>query len=234
MSKADLRVDWATHEAAKYACENWHYSRSVPPPPHVRIGVWESGVFIGVILFARGANKSLVSNYGLRQDEGCELVRVALFKHVAPVSRILSLALSWIKNKEKGLRLIVSFADPEQGHHGGIYQATNWIYAGKSEDSFKWKDKKGREWHPRMVSKKGQKVVFGKIRRVVSQSECVKIHCEGKHRYLMPLDAEMRARVLPLSKPYPKRPKQAEAGPPELRQCDTDPDAPTLKAGADA
>ena len=29
-----------------------------------------------------------------------------------------------------GLRLIVSYADKDQNHHGGIYRATNWIYEG--------------------------------------------------------------------------------------------------------
>jgi hypothetical protein len=28
----------------------------------------------------------------------------------------------------------------------------------------------------------------------------------GKYKYLMPLDKKMRQRVLPLSKPYPKKP----------------------------
>ena len=28
-SKPVLRIDWATHEAARYACEKWHYSRCV-------------------------------------------------------------------------------------------------------------------------------------------------------------------------------------------------------------
>jgi hypothetical protein len=32
-----------------------------------------------------------------------------------------------------GLRLIVSFADTAQGHHGGIYQAAGWIYSGGTE-----------------------------------------------------------------------------------------------------
>jgi len=33
------------------------------------------------------------------------------------------------------------------------------------------------------------------------------VNTKGKHRYLMPLDDEMKKRILPLSKPYPKRPK---------------------------
>ena len=48
-----------------------------------------------------------------------------------------------------------------------------------------------------------------------------------KHRYLMPLDKEMSAKIAPLAKPYPKRVKQAMAGVhPEQRRSDTDPPAP--------
>jgi hypothetical protein len=32
---------------------------------------------------------------------------------------------------------------------------------------------------------------------------------KGKHKYLMPLDKEMSAKIAPLAKPYPKRVKQA-------------------------
>jgi hypothetical protein len=43
MAKADLRIDWATHAAAKYACENWHYSGCMPVGKLVKVGAWESG-----------------------------------------------------------------------------------------------------------------------------------------------------------------------------------------------
>jgi hypothetical protein len=33
---------------------------------------------------------------------------------------------------------------------------------------------------------------------------------EWKHVYIMPLDAEMKARILPLAKPYPKRVKDQD------------------------
>lgn len=227
MSKADLRVDWATHEAAKYACEHWHYSKSIPPPPMVYVGIWEKGAYIGCVLFSRGANKSLGSQFGLEQTECCELVRIALKEHKSTVSRIMSIAVKFLRKSSPALRLVVSFADPAQNHHGGIYQANGWVYAGESSESYKYRDKAGREWHPRMVSKTGKKPVFGKVRKVIKTSECEKIKTPGKHRYLMPLDAEMRARVLPLSKPYPKRPKQAEsADQAEPRRGSTDPDAP--------
>jgi hypothetical protein len=58
------------------------------------------------------------------------LTRIALTNHKAPVSRIMAITLRKLKKHAKGLKLVVSYADFNQGHHGGIYQATNWIYVG--------------------------------------------------------------------------------------------------------
>ena len=208
-NKPDLRIDWATHAAAKYACENWHYSKTVPVPPLVKIGAWENDKYIGTVLFSRGANNNLLKPFGLEQTEGCELTRVALTAHETPVSRILRLAIVFLRNHSPGLRLIVSFADPSQLHHGGIYQAANWIYTGKQPDSVEWLAPDGKVWHGRMVKKKGWTVCHGVKRKTWKPEDCTSITKPGKHRYLMPLDDEMRAIIMPLAQPYPKRPKQA-------------------------
>jgi hypothetical protein len=215
MGKADLRIDWATHEAAKYACVNWHYSGCLPVGKLVKVGAWESGKFIGVVLFGRGANHNMVKGYGLTQDQGCELVRIALTKHDAPVSRIAAQAIRFLKSQSPSLRLIVSYADPEQGHHGGVYQAGNWIYRGLSASAIKvWYN--GKWSHKKTVDDAG-----------VSQTNLAKKRVTGKHTYLMPLDAEMRERILPLAKPYPKRAKQAMTDDQSAqRQGSTDPHAP--------
>ncbi|WP_449441465.1 Mom family adenine methylcarbamoylation protein [Serratia entomophila] len=49
---------------------------------------------------------------------------------MSPVSQILAKAIKFLSAVCPGLRLIVSYADKDQNHHGGIYQATNWIYEG--------------------------------------------------------------------------------------------------------
>ena len=103
------------------------------------------------------------------------------------------------------LRLIVSFADPNHGHHGGIYQASGWIFAGQTPPTYKYIDRRGRVWHQRQVSVTGIKPQYGTLRRVAKISECQKVSEAGKYRYLLPLDAAMRAQILPLAKPYPKR-----------------------------
>jgi hypothetical protein len=215
MGKADLKIDWATHEAAKYACLNWHYSGCLPAGKLVKVGAWENGKFIGVVLFGRGANHNMVKGYGLEQDHGCELVRIALTSHVTPVSRIAAHAMRFLKRQSPNLRLIVSYADPEAGHHGGIYQAGNWVYRGVSAPAIKvWYN--GKWSHKKTVDDAG-----------VRQDNLLKKKVEGKHTYLMPLDAEMRELILPLSKPYPKRAKQAMTDDQSAqRQGSTDPHAP--------
>jgi len=227
MGKDDLRIEWATHVAAKHACENWHYSKSVPVPPLVKVGVWERGMYIGVVMFSRGANNNLLKPFGLNQVEGCELTRIALCKHVAPVSRIVSLAMKFLRQNSPNLRLVVSFADPSEGHHGGVYQAGNWLYTGRQPASTEYLAPDGKQWHGRMVSKTGRTQVQGKTRNVWRHDQCTPVERPGKHRYLMPLDAAMRAQIQPLSKPYPKRVKQATTGDQSAgRRGSTDPHAP--------
>lgn len=199
MGKSDLRIDWATHEAAKYACENWHYSQTVPVGKMVKIGAWENGRFIGVVIFAWGMNRNLGSPYGLAITECCELVRIALTKHVCHVTRIVALAIKFLKKANQGLRLIVSFADPAANHHGGIYQGGNWCYAGKSSSGFEWR-LNGRRLNKRAYTGHN----FGKERLEVPRG-AEKVNTPGKYRYLMPLDDEMRKQIEPLRKPYPKR-----------------------------
>ena len=208
-SKPVLRIDWATHEAAKYACLNWHYSKSFPAGKMVKVGAWEDGNFIGVVLFSYGANPNISKPYGLVQTECCELVRLALKHHQTPVSKILSFALKRLQQQCPGIRLVVSYADTGQGHHGGIYQATNWIYEGYfgGESSVVVN---GRLMHRRQAYS-----LYGTTRPANS----VNVPAAGKHKYLMPLDDAMRAKIAPLAKPYPKSTrvkKQDSESPSEL------------------
>lgn len=200
--KVNLKIDWASHEAAKYACLNWHYSKCLPVGKLVKIGAWENDKFIGVVIFGRGANKSLGEPYKLDQTECCELVRIALTNHKTPVSRIMSIAIKLLKNIHKQLKLVISFADAEQNHHGGIYQATNWVYVGKtnSADEYLYK---GKRWHGRAFRKS-----FGSHLNYMNKGLEI-LQGSQKHRYLMPLDDNMRKQVQQLAKPYPKRMKQA-------------------------
>jgi hypothetical protein len=228
-NKPVLKIDWATHEAAKFACVNWHYSKTVPVGKLVKIGVWENDKFIGVVIFSPGAAGvgRIGPSLGMPTTAVAELQRVALTSHQSPVSRIIKIAMLFLKNSNPGLRLLVSYADLTQGHHGGIYQATNWVYVGRSSATPDWYNKAGKKVHDRNVTVTGYSKHLGKYSKGEKIADCVKVPREGKHKYLMPLDKDMSAKIAPLAKPYPKRVKQAMTGnQPEQRRRDTDPPAP--------
>jgi hypothetical protein len=199
-----LKVAWATYEATKFACENFHYSKSLPAGKLVKIGAWEDDKFIGVVIFSRGANSKIGSPYGLTQKECCELTRVALTNHKSFVSEILAKAIKFLKEQSPNVQLIVSYADVEQNHYGGIYQATNWIYEGKTEGEryfiIHGKKTHGKSIHSR-YGKGSQRLDW--IRKNID-SHAENYTTQGKHKYLMPLNKKMRKKLLALHKPYPK------------------------------
>lgn len=202
--KVDLKVDFCSHEAAKWAVEHWHYSKRMPKSKLVYIGAWENNKFIGCVIFGYGATPEIGKPYNLKQTEICELVRVALTSHTSPVSRVLAIAIKFLAKQSPGIRLIVSFSDTGQGHHGGIYQATNWLYVG-SEGYHAYRVR-GEVVHPRTLYDRygvgGQSIPW-LHKNVDPKAE--RIETEAKHKYLYPLDRAMRKQIEPLAKPYPKR-----------------------------
>lgn len=205
--KPNLKLDWCSHQAAKYAVEHWHYAQSMPLGRLVKVGAWEDGRFIGCVVFAQGNNQHQGRPFGLTLWNVCELCRVALTQHRSSVTRIVALSLRFLKQRCPGIRLVVSYADPAQGHHGGIYQGGNWLYVGTGGSTEAFYDAAGNRIHTRTAAPNGQKKQFGRNtsrhRGLVARRESL----PPKYKYLYPLDDEMRAKIAPLAKPYPKRPR---------------------------
>jgi hypothetical protein len=215
-SRPELRLDWCTHEAAKYACEKWHYSKSMPLSKTAKIGVWENRIFVGCVIFSTGAGPTCFNSckrFSLPKMSFCELQRVALNDHVTPVSKIISVALKLLKKEFTGLKCVISYADPYQNHHGGIYQAGNWYYVGVSAATPAWYDKVSKKYvHDRNVTPNGMVKVKGVYTKCSKLADCRREERPAKHKYLMPLDDEMRKQIEPLRKPYPKRVRSEVSG----------------------
>lgn len=173
----NLRLDWCSHDVAKYACQNFHYARKMVTGATIKIGVWENGKFIGCVIYGKGANNNALKKYGLKSWEGCELMRVALKEHTTPVTKILRISRVLLFQKAPKLKIIVSYADPEQSHKGIIYQADNWVYEGLTDRVDYYIDKKGVELHWR------------KARYAQKRGEILQMFYKpGKHKYIYPLD----------------------------------------------
>ena len=101
--------------------------------------------------------------------------------------------------------LLMSFADPNNNHHGYIYQATNWIYTGETSDRNKFYDSNGKEVHKRTLVSR-----YGTSKR----DEVTKLGIEirqqiGKYRYFQFIGSKTQIKIMktnfkyqPL--PYPK------------------------------
>lgn len=187
--------------AARYACLNWHYSRSWPVSLAAPYGVWEDGRFIGAVVFAKGATPWLGSPYGLKMEQLAELVRVALTDHQAPVSEVVMEAVRQLRVTSPGLRLLVSFADPLRGHVGLIYQAMNWLYLGGSRSSGAFMAPDGTLLHRRAYT--GRNFDRPKMALPAGARE---VNLPHKHRYVLPLDRALRRRLAKVALPYPRPP----------------------------
>jgi len=115
--------------------------------------------------------------------------------------------------------IIVSFADPNSGHHGYIYQATNFIYTGVSSNSVQYEYPEGKEFHFKNFRHKKHSSTFqkeiGKSKNEITNQDIIKFYnlqrkeILGKHRYIYILGSKkQRKTILKEFKlnilPYPK------------------------------
>ena len=164
-------------------------------------GVWETNRFVGVVIYGRGANDRMSRMLNMTQIECAELVRVALRDHRAPVTQILAHSIRLLRTSNPGLRALVSYADPAHNHHGGIYQAGNWLYLGLGTSN-KELVIHGKQMHLRSVHAAGWKQSLQWIRHHIDP-KAYEVTPPRKHRYVYPLNKQARRQITKLAKPYP-------------------------------
>ena len=107
------------------------------------------------------------------------------------------------------MKLIVSFADAKQDHYGGIYQATNWIYVGKTEPQPSWiinnqKVHNKTANNRREVRLRPKGMTLEQALHSFVDPNAKKIMDVGKFKYLYPLCNDAKNAVSKLALPYPK------------------------------
>jgi len=125
------RIDSASDEAEALV-KNYHYSQRWPGnvqlvmTAHVDGGLFGNrGQAVAAVVYS-----SPPTRWSESVMELSRLVRHPLFT----VSLSALIAASVRAIRKKGLvDLLVSFADVQQGHHGGVYQASGWSYTGCRE-----------------------------------------------------------------------------------------------------
>lgn len=149
-------------------------------------------------------------------DDVLELQRLVRMPHVTlPLSSFVAWSLRWLK-KHAQIAFLISYADTDQNHHGGIYQATNWRYVACRENRFiGYRDPEGNFYHPRsVVARYGTQA---KAFLDVKHPDWVRVEGGPKHLYVYPMRMKMKEilanwewSLLPYPKPDPEKSWKSE------------------------
>lgn len=155
-------------------------------------GVFYDSKLIGTIIFATPVGRRVVKSISplLENGEVLEITRVFIFDGYGCniESFSISQCIKWIKKNDTNIKVIITYADPEQGHTGIIYQSLNFLYQGNKMMLVKgwWFNFDGdsKWYHPRTVVG-----MYGSLKKKVLLSH----HPNGynikelknKHRYIL-------------------------------------------------
>ena len=187
-----------------------HYSHRFPAS-QLNLGFYVDGKLNTVAVFGPSATPKMADSL---PGKYWELVRLFSFDWAGKnmESYCIGMAIRYIQKNHPDIKVLISFADPEQGHYGTIYQATNWLYCGSTDKTGGYQYYFDGDWqHPRStVAKYGTR----------KHSEIVKMYPDIKHRvvpakyryiYLLPKNKKERRQLMTNLKyeilSYPKKEK---------------------------
>jgi hypothetical protein len=195
-----MRLEIASTKAIKYACLNFHYAKAVPNVG-IAFNVYnQNNEWCGVICYGVGATNNIASPYDLKQGQVIELLRMALNGKQESTTKALAISIKLVAKKNPNVKLLVSYADSEQGHFGTIYQATNWFYTGYSVDTNLIVN--GKREHRRTL---GSRLGTCSKEKIESMGFDVKVlKTKPKWKYVYALEKSLIPLCKSLAKPYPK------------------------------
>ena len=152
-------------------------------------------VLVGAALFGHTAGNEKTGSIFKPPFDGIEhcreLTRFVMIDEMPKHSEsmFIGLCLRWLRNNTHLLGLI-SYADPEHNHTGIIYQATNWLYTGRSTPSRKFIVDGGVEMHRKRAWNLYANSSVPMIQQM-GHDVAVRI-TEPKHRYIYLLKKGLR------------------------------------------
>jgi len=195
----------------KMIVEN-HYSGRMPCC-ELSLGFYIGGILNCVVVFGSSATAKMANS--LPSPNYWELVRLFSFDWSGKntESYCIGKALKYVEQKYNK-DVIISFADPSEGHVGYIYQASNWLYCGRSSQTGGYTYYLDGKWqHPRSTVAKFGTRKHTEILKLFPDVKFKRI--PRKHRYIYLLGSKRRRKQLLKNLkyevlPYPKLEKHTE------------------------
>lgn len=117
---------------AKTLLENHHYKgkyRFESLLAKFVFGLYDNSELIGVLVYGQGCSKRFESKYG---SKALELRRLVFSKQIPNLgSYFISRTIRILKSR--AVEKVISYADANVGHSGGVYKASNFQYLGKEK-----------------------------------------------------------------------------------------------------
>ena len=172
---------------AKHTIRVNHYSHSIPAGKS-----WYVRFMTTIIVWSIPANKNLA-----RFCTGSNFLKVwELSRLWAPdghasneLTRAIAAALKALRERES-VDVVVSFADPNVGHLGGVYRAASWTYTGTSSETRTYE--KDGERFPRRSFHSGNQ---GMTKAQIEARGYREIKLPGKHRFVRGVSVRGRRAV---------------------------------------
>ena len=179
-----------------------HYLHSLPGGTQLAFGMFLGQRLMGALTIGCGPSQAFRLVEGAAPDDCGVLTRLWLSDELPgnSESRVLGIVLRALR-KDTGLKFLISYADPSQGHLGTIYQASNWLYTGLSEATPLYDIGDGVARHSRSLSH-----AYGShsVRHFARHGVEVKLVAQArKHRYVYFLDRSWQDRLRVPVLPYP-------------------------------
>ena len=140
-------------------------------------------------------------------------------------SYVIGQSFRWLKSNSSDTKVLISYSDPEQGHSGTIYQATNWLYQGNKTmrmDAHSFKLEKSGPWlHQRAINAKYERVGLKSLTTKIKTPFWRKQDMH-KHRYIYLLcsKSERKQILKTLKHPAIPYPPPTEKCIPKIEQID--------------
>lgn len=176
--------------------EKYHYSHSINGLKITRCyALMDGASLLGAIIFGQ-LTTTAWKKYGEKESDVVELRRMVV-ADVCPVNTntwFMARALKDLK-RNTDFKVCVSYADPEQGHLGVVYQAANWAYVGTTAPDTVLETPEGKRYHSRALRTKykGELKPFAKrLCELKAAGLLREVTVRGKHTYLYPLNGNLK------------------------------------------
>ena len=186
-SVKDFSVVHCERSEVKDFIEKWHYSKSINGlMSDYCFKLMDGNRMIGAMIYGRFAMANVWKKYGESPEETIELRRLCCIDDTPKntESYFIGRTLRWLK-KNTQIKTVVSYADPEYGHEGVIYQASNFIKAGKTSNG-KVIMHNGKKYHDKAIRTKykGELKPFAvRLREALESGDAFYKKTEGKYIY---------------------------------------------------